>query len=198
MRKLLIAIAAALLSIVGIAQDGITVGMRAPDFTGKDQNGKTIQLSAALKKGKVVLVFYRGNWCPNCTRELSSLQDSLSLLEKQNITVIGVAPETRAGVAKTAGKTRASFSLISDRGLKIMSAYKVAFKVTAGMEEVHRKYNIDVAANNGPNGNILPRPSAFIIAQNGIIIYRYFNNSPYSDPESNNRITVREILEKAK
>ena len=185
-------------SFVGKAQDGIAVGSKAPGFTAKDQNGKTINLATALKKGKVVIIFYRGNWCPNCTRELSNIQDSLSLFREQNITVIGIGPETVTGIKKTVEKTQASFPVISDKGLKIMKNYKVAFTITDDMDEVHKKYNIDVAANNGTNGNTLPRPSAFIINQEGIIIYRYLNNSPYSDANSNNRITVKEILEKAK
>ncbi|MBC7887310.1 MAG: redoxin domain-containing protein [Ferruginibacter sp.] len=198
MKKIVLTFAGCLLSFFIMAQDGITVGTKAPEFTGTDQKGKTVKLSEALKKGKVVVIFYRGNWCPNCTRELSNIQDSLSFLKEQNITVIGVGPETTPGVAKTVEKTRAAFPVISDKGLKIMTAYKVAFKVTAGMDKVHRKFNIDVTGNNGANGNILPRPSAFIIEQNGIIIYRYFNNSSYDDPDSNNRITVSEILEKSK
>ena len=198
MKKFVLTLAGFLLSFFIMAQDAIAVGMKAPDFTGKDQNGKTIKLSDALIKGKVVVIFYRGNWCPNCTRELSNIQDSLSILKEQNITVIGVGPETTAGVAKTVDKTKVAFPLLSDKGLKIMTAYKVAFKVTSDMDEVHKKYNIDVAGNNGPNGNVLPRPSAFIIGQDGIVIYRYLNNSPYSDPNSSDRITVKEILEKAK
>ena len=79
-----------------------------------------------------------------------------------------------------------------------MKAYKIAFDVTPDMEEVHQKYHINVAGNNGANGNRLPRPSTFIIGQDGTIVYSYVNTSPYSDPASNNRMTVREILEKAK
>ena len=40
----------------------VATGETAPDFTLTDQNGRKHTLSAALAKGPVVLVFYRGYW----------------------------------------------------------------------------------------------------------------------------------------
>lgn len=183
------------LSTVAFAQKGLKVGEKAPDFTAKDQNGKTITLQNALKKGKVVVLFYRGFWCPNCSRAVRSLQDSLQLLADKNVSVIAISPEGADGVAKTVSKSKATFSVLSDDGLKISKAFKVAFKVTADMDTIHKKYDIDVVGNNGKNGNYLPHPAAFIIGRNGKIVYRYFNAAPYSNPNSNNRVTVKELLE---
>jgi len=39
----------------------LVVGQEAPDFKLLDQNGRTVDLSAA-RGHKVVLVFYRGYW----------------------------------------------------------------------------------------------------------------------------------------
>lgn len=46
------------------APEGLFLGSKAPDFKAKDQSGNEIRLKDLLKKGKVVLVFYRGQWCP--------------------------------------------------------------------------------------------------------------------------------------
>ncbi len=43
---------------------GLKVNDKAPEFSAKDQNGKIISLQNELKNGKVVLIFYRGQWCP--------------------------------------------------------------------------------------------------------------------------------------
>ena len=56
---------------------GLKVGDKAPDFTGYDQTGKTVDLKKLLEKGPVVLFFYRGKWCPVCSRYLNNYQDSL-------------------------------------------------------------------------------------------------------------------------
>ncbi|MFP5042943.1 peroxiredoxin family protein [Parasediminibacterium sp. JCM 36343] len=194
MKKTIIAFVAMLFSMVSMAQTGLKVGEKAPNFIAKNQNGKTVSLQNTLQKGKVVVLFYRGFWCPGCSKAVKSLQDSLQLLTDKNVSVIAISPEGADGVAKTVSKSKATFSVLSDEGLKISKAYKVIFKVTPDMDTIHKKYNIDVVGNNGKNGNYLPRPSAFIIEQDGKISYRYFNNSPYSNPNSNNRVTVKELL----
>ena len=57
---------------------GIHIGEKVPDFTLNNAFGKTITLSEELIKGPVVLVFYRGAWCPYCNLHLHSLQGSIA------------------------------------------------------------------------------------------------------------------------
>ncbi|RYG30066.1 MAG: redoxin domain-containing protein, partial [Chitinophagaceae bacterium] len=58
------------------APEGLFLNSKAPDFKGKDQNGNDVRLKDLVKKGKVVLVFYRGEWCPYCNKNLQRLADS--------------------------------------------------------------------------------------------------------------------------
>lgn len=182
------------MSCIVLAQQGLSVGAQAPDFSALDHNGKIIRLKELIKTGPVVLVFYRGSWCPNCMRALRNLEDSLSLITARNATVVAVSPGTAEGIKKTQRSSHASFSLISDEGLRILRLYDVAFQLTPDMEKVHQQYNIDVKGNNGKNGDILPRPAAYVIDKTGVIIYRYFNTESYSSPNSNSRVQVKEIL----
>src|SRR5689334_3030847 len=75
------------------APEGLFISSKAPDFKAKDQHGQEIRLKELLKKGKVVLVFYRGYWCPYCNKELSHLQDSLSLITEKGATLVAIAAE---------------------------------------------------------------------------------------------------------
>ena len=52
------------------APEGLFIDSKAPDFRSKDQDDKEVRLKDVLKKGKVILVFYRGQWCPYCNRFL--------------------------------------------------------------------------------------------------------------------------------
>ena len=115
------------------APEGMFIGSKAPDFKAKDQYGKEIRLKDLLKKGKVVLVFYRGEWCPYCNKELSRLQDSLQFIKDKGATLVAVSPELPENIDKTVEKTKAEYSILYDEGLKIMKAYDVEF-------EVARKY----------------------------------------------------------
>jgi peroxiredoxin len=180
-----------LLSIWSKAQDapkGVAVQAQAPDFTARDQNGATINLKDQLKKGSVVLVFYRGQWCPHCNKQLSKLEDSLQLIKAKGASLIAVTPELPENINKTIAKTKASYPILFDEGLKIMKSYDVVFAVDNTTIEKYKKYGIDFNVTNGANGANLPVPAIFVINKEGAVVFRHF------DQDYRKRASVYEIL----
>ena len=167
---------------------GLNVNDTAPNFTSIDQNSKTVSLKELLKKGSVVMVFYRGEWCPYCNKQLMELEDSMSLITKKGASIIAVSPEKQENISKTIQKTKATYSVLSDDSLKIMSAYKVAFELDEQTNEKYKKWGINLLEKNGTNGNNLPVPAVYIINKEGKITYRYF------DVNYKKRVSVSEIL----
>lgn len=156
------------------APEGLFISSKAPDFKAKDQNGKEVKLKDLLKKGKVVLVFYRGQWCPYCNKELSRLQDSLQMIKDKGATLIAVSPELPDNVSKTVEKSKAEYSILYDEGLKIMKAYDVEFEVPENTITRYRNAGLDIEKANGSNGKYLPVPAVYIIDKESTVIYRFF------------------------
>ncbi len=174
--------------------EGLFINSKAPDFKAKDQNGNEIVLKDLRKKGPVVLVFYRGFWCPYCNKELQKLEDSLQLIKDKGAQLIAITPEKQEGIAKTIEKTKASYTIITDREMKIMKAYSVAYQVDDKTVSRYKMANIDLAANNGqkPGAIYLPVPAVYIINKDGEISYRFF------DADYRNQASVKEILDNLK
>jgi peroxiredoxin len=168
--------------------EGLFIASKAPDFKAKDQYGKDIRLKDVLKQGKVVLLFYRGEWCPYCNRELKRLEDSLQLIKDKGATVIAITPEKPENISKTIEKTGAVYSIITDEGLKIMKAYDVDFEVPENTITRYRNSGIDIEKNNGANGKYLPVPAVYIIDKESTITYRFF------DTDYKKRPSVAELL----
>ncbi len=169
--------------------DGLKVGDTAPDFTAKDQEGKTVNLNETLRKGPVVILFYRGQWCPFCNKQLSYLSDSLSVITNKGATILAITPETAANVKKTIEKTKATFPVIEDDGLAIMKSYKVNFVVDEKTVTKYKGYGIDFEKANGRNGANLPVPATYIIGKDGKIKYVFFNT------DYRKRASVKDILD---
>ncbi len=167
---------------------GLQVGDKAPDFTGKDQNGKILKLSKALKKGDVVMLFYRGQWCPYCNKQLSHFSDSLAMLTVKGAIVLAITPETGENVKKTIEKTKASFPVIEDDGMAIMKLYKVNFAVDEKTIVKYKGYGIDFDKVNGTNAANLPVPATYIIGKNRKIKFVFFNT------DYRKRASVQDIL----
>ncbi len=172
-----------------IYPDGLKVGDPAPDFTITNTAGRIFHLKKELEKGPVVLVFYRGQWCPHCNKHLSRLNDSLQLIKEKGANVVAITPEVQENINKTIKKTKAVFPVLFDSGMKVMEAYKVNFKVDDKTVEKYKGYGIDFDKANGSNGASLPVPATYIVDKNGLIKQVFFNTDYTKRP------SVQQILE---
>lgn len=168
---------------------GLEVGAKAPLFDGLDQDGEKQNLVDLLKKGPVVLVFYRGQWCPICNRHLSTLNDSLDAIYSKGASVVAISPEKPENIKQTIEKTNARFTLLYDEGYEISESFDVAFLPDFATRTA---YNTALGANlknaHSDESQRLPIPATFIIGQDRTIIWRHF------DPNYRNRATVSDIL----
>lgn len=176
MKKALLLAFLAVVALPVFAQNPLKVGQKAPQFSAKDNAGKVVDLNQILKNNQsVVLFFYRGQWCPYCNKHIKDLQDSLQQLTGKGAYVVGVSPEAMAGVEKTVAKTKASFSIISDRDYSIMKAYQVNYVMEPGLADRYKKGGLDVAIANGQTDYVLPVPATYIIGKDGKIKYVHFD-----------------------
>ena len=102
----------------------LKVGDKAPLFSAKDQNGKTIALKD-LKGKNIVLYFYPKDNTPGCTMEACSLRDEHQHLGKKNFVVIGVSADDENMHKKFATKYELPFSLLADTDMTVIKAYDV-------------------------------------------------------------------------
>jgi peroxiredoxin len=168
---------------------GLKVGDKAPGFTGYDQFGKQTELKKLLEKGPVVLFFYRGKWCPVCSRYLNNYQDSLHLITDQGVSFVAITPESIENVEQTVKLHNITFTVVYDCQEKIMSDYDVMFSVTKAYQDiVLSKLSVDIAKNNGREVAHLPVPATYIINKEGIIVAVQF------DPDYQNRASVKWII----
>lgn len=148
---------------------GLKAGNKAPNFALKNAFGKTIELSKELAKGPVVLVFYRGAWCPYCNLHLHALKKSLPDFEKYGAQVIAISPQSPDKSAEQVKKDGFPFEVLSDSTSKVMKDYKLYFELPRDLMTVYKEHGLDIEEFNGEGRNGLPTPGAFIIDTNGVI-----------------------------
>jgi len=168
---------------------GLKPGDKAPDFVGYDQTGKQVELKKLLEEGPVVLFFYRGKWCPVCSRYLNNYQDSLNMIVGQGFNVVAVTPESIENVEQTVKFHNLTFTVIYDCQEKIMEDYDVMFSVTKDYQDkILKDLSTSIAENNGRDVAHLPVPATYIINKDGIIVAVQF------DPDYHKRASVQWML----
>tara|TARA_R110002073_G_scaffold40547_6_gene115362 strand:- start:12785 stop:13465 length:681 start_codon:yes stop_codon:yes gene_type:complete len=170
------------------APKGLVKGTKAPDVDFVI-DGKRVALVDLYKDQNVAIIFYRGFWCPVCSKHLAEFATRAKELEAKGVKLIAVTPEGEEGVEKTKDKSKATFAIVSDTDGSIQEAFDVDYKVTdAYAEKVKEALKISIPENNGSETAQLPVPATYVIDKTGTIIYAHF------DPNYKKRASIDDIL----
>ena len=135
----------------------LEIGMKAPNFTLTDKDGKSVSLSDFWGK-KVVLYFYPKDNTPGCTRQACAFAGAYGEFAKRGVEVIGVSKDSVASHVKFAEKYSLPFVLLADPELEAIKAYgvwqekKLYGKVSFGV--VRTTFIID---ENGVIEKVMPK-----------------------------------------
>ncbi|TRZ43098.1 peroxiredoxin-like family protein [Robertkochia solimangrovi] len=168
---------------------GLQKGDKAPEIMMTLDDGTDVSLAELYKKQPVVVLFYRGYWCPVCNRYLADFAKDAEKIEAKGAKIVAVTPQTYENAAMTAEKTGVGFTIVSDKDGSIMKAFDVDFKVTEDYQQkILKGLNTSIAETSAFEEAVLPVPATFIIDKNGVVVYRQF------DPDYRNRASVKDIL----
>ena len=142
--------------------DGVSVkvGSQAPDFSLADAQNNKVSLGGYKNKQAVMLLFYRGDWCPYCVDQLTDYQTLLPELEKYNIQLVAISPDKLASVENTQRKFGQSYVFLSDIDLKVTRQYGIG------------------------NQKNLPHPALFLINKQGKLVWYYASKDHEARPSS--------------
>ena len=175
---------------------GLPVGTKAPSVKVVDDQGKEHTLADlyASAEGPVVLLFYRGGWCPYCTRHLAELGSRWDELKATGATVYAISPESwdKLAVSEEKGKLKdieRGYTLLSDAHQDAAQQYNLIFSVDEGTQKKYRNYGIDLEKWNADGEWTLPVPAAYVIDRSGTIRFAHV------DEDYSKRIDVDKLLE---
>jgi peroxiredoxin len=93
-----------------LRQDGSMVGKKAPDFSLKGLDGKTVKLSSL--KGKVVILDFWATWCPPCRAEIPDFIELQKQYGKKGLVIIGIALDKKDAVEKFVKSNKINYKVV--------------------------------------------------------------------------------------
>lgn len=152
--------------------DPVKTGETAPDFSLKAHDGSTVTLSEL--DSPVVLVFYRGYWCPFCGRQLSEMRGLLKPGDKVKLFAISVDPPERSidliKKIEKDGQGKVEYTFLSDPGHQIIDSYGLFDPAYVG---------------KGVEG--IPHPAVYVLDKNRKVVWSKV------EPDYRKRPTLDEI-----
>ncbi len=152
---------------------GLNVGAKMPSFSLRDSAGKTVSSADLLKEGNLVLVFYRGSWCPFCNTYLHNLQKRLGDITAAGGKLAAISVENPDASMAIAKKNEVQFTVLSDPNLDVARTFGIVYQLAPATEEKYKSFGLDLAKHNDMKKPELPLAVTYIINKNGEIVYAF-------------------------
>ncbi|MDD5051265.1 MAG: peroxiredoxin-like family protein [Sulfuricurvum sp.] len=164
------------------------VGDRAIGFTLKDIHGNVFTLDEALKRSPVVLIWYRGGWCPYCNIQLAYYQKYHDAIKNAGGRLVAIAPEVPNMGKVTQQDHAIDFDILSDVNNMVAKQYRIVYTVKPKLLSLMDD-RFGLGDYYPEHKEELPLTVAYVIDQGGIIRYAYI------DDDFRNRAEPKEIIE---
>ncbi|MDA1229289.1 MAG: peroxiredoxin-like family protein [Planctomycetota bacterium] len=166
----------------------LKAGAEVPEVSVQSADGKAVTIASLHEKRPVVLVFFRGGWCPICTRHTTELIKSYPEIQELGAEMVGISPDTPENSKGNAEKNSIPFPLLSDADIRATRAFGLAFKVDDATVTKYKGFGIDLEKASGQQHHTLPIPAVYIVDKTGTIIFAH------SNPDYSERLDTKIII----
>jgi peroxiredoxin len=166
----------------------LPVGATIPAFQLEDQDGRSLS-SATLLTTRLVLIFFRGRWCPFCVAQLEAMNQILPALNAAGAAVAAISPQTVKQSFFMRDQHHLRFPLLSDPGNQVARQFRLTYQINDEQKSIYQRSFVNLPLVNGDDSWELPIPATYVVDGNGVVRYASANEDYTARPEP------REILE---
>jgi peroxiredoxin len=157
------------------ADRALKVGETIPSFMLPNAEGHIVFSDELLKRGPLVVNFFRGSWCPYCRRTLEALETALPDIIAAGGELVALTPDTGSHLAATKRNHRLTYEVLSDVDGAVGLQFGVLFRAPDPYRELLAGRGVDLPARHGNKGWFIPMPATFVVDQQAIIRYAFVN-----------------------
>lgn len=104
---------------------GLRVGAPQPKATATSVAGKTLSLKELSGDEPLLVIFYRGGWCPYCNFQIRAMATAYEKLKARGVELVMVSVDEVSESAKTEEAFELPFPALSDAGGSMHRAFRV-------------------------------------------------------------------------
>ncbi|HUF05338.1 MAG TPA: peroxiredoxin-like family protein [Aridibacter sp.] len=159
----------------GILDSALNVGAAMPVFSLKDEFDKDVSSNDLLKKGHIVLVFYRGAWCPYCNLYLRGLQRSLGEFRERGAQLVAISVEPADRSLKVVKDNKLEYTVLSDPGLATARKFGIVYTLPEALDSAAKQRGFDIGKYNGTEKSELPVSATYVVSKEGKIEFAFLD-----------------------
>jgi len=165
------------------AERVLHAGSKAPSFELNDHKGKAVSSAELLNRGRLVICFFRGRWCPFCVGQLEAMDLIVSQIEQAGASLVAISPQTVQQSFFMVDQHKLRFPLLSDVGNQIARQFGLVYRVPDEQQAIFQRAFVNLPFANGDTSWELPIPATFILDRDGTILYTSADEDYAQRPE---------------
>jgi peroxiredoxin len=173
-----------------LAANILSVGSRIPGFELQDHDGKSVSSSDLLSKGRLVLCFIRGRWCPFCVGQMEAMNLILPEIEQAAAMLAAISPQTVKQSFFMRDQHKLRFPLVSDAGNKVARQFGLTYRVPDEQRAIYQRAFVNLPFVNGDESWELPIPATYIVDRDGTVLYASADEDYTERPEPEDIVRV--------
>jgi peroxiredoxin len=158
------------------AANALKVGAKMPSFSLADATGKTVTSDSLMEQGNLVIVFYRGAWCPFCNTYLRTLQKNLDPIRSNGGVLVAISVENADNSVAVVKKNELDFVVLSDPNLELARKFGLVYQLPDTTNKQYIGYGIDLAKRNSMEKAELPVSATYVVDGKGNIAYAFLDH----------------------
>jgi peroxiredoxin len=175
--------AVASLRAQGLASRALKVGDASPSFALPDHNGEIVSSVDLLAKGRVVLSFIRGRWCPFCVSQMEAMSSIAAEIAAAGASLLAVSPQTEKQAFFMHDQQKLAFPLLVDAHNELARKFGLVYRVPEEQQALYGRTFVNLPFANGDSSWELPIPATFVIDRGGSILFAAANEDYTDRPE---------------
>jgi peroxiredoxin len=173
----------AVLQAQGFAARALGAGAKAPSFTLPDHNGKRVSSADLLAKGRLVLLFIRGRWCPFCVGQMEAMNYVAAQIEASGASLAAISPQTEKQAYFMHDQHKLAFPLLVDTHNEVARQFGLVYRASQEQQDLYRRTFVNLPLVNGDDSWTLPIPATYIIDRDGTALFVSANEDYTERPE---------------
>lgn len=164
-------------------------GQKIPEAKLMGIDDQPVTLSSLHETKPLVIIFFRGSWCPICTRHTKELIKAYPQIQEKGYQMVGISPDSVENSKTNIDENSIPFPIYSDSGLQAIRGFGLAFRVDDTTLNKYKGFGIDLEKASGRNHHALPIPAIYVVNTEGVVTFAY------SNPDYRQRLDAKELLD---
>ena len=152
---------------------GLVAGTKVADFTIRNHLGDSVSWASLKENGVLLVVFYRGGWCPYCNRQIRQLTEAWPQFKQRKVMPVLISADSPDAAALASRTYEIPFPVLSDPDLVVHDLFQVTTELSPDLIPKYREYGIDLAEWNGKGHHKYAVASAFLIDKQGTVVWSH-------------------------